>query len=295
MNYLTTLKLLQSCNRTQDIKLNIDEISFENEQNQIISIPENEIDKEIVFYNENSDIFCNLLIIDKNNRIEELFDEEYTLRDLELSLESNSESIPFCFIEKPMEEVDIHSLKDDEMLNFVNGLYKDSSLYITGVKPDKLFGYDLSVKEYQYLAKQIYDYLESKIKNQNISFFVTSGKLGIETVAFFSILKLKEKYPNIYNVLAVPYLEMDKVWDKKNKERYQKMLKLADKVIEVDELSGYQVKRGGKIILPKIYHEEKTFQLDMFLQTITTYETSFFMSKGEIRLKENSYNLYSVF
>lgn len=279
MNYISKLKLLNTCKNFQDIIVNIEKLKFVNEMNQSQELHNSDICLEAVFYEEEKECYCNLLFIDNKEKISELIGEDFELEDLELTLiNSQNEELPFCIIDL-MQETDMSSLRSEEIQNFFYGLNKEQSLFITGQKPDALFGYDLSIREYQVLAREIYDYLEQKIINENISFFITGGKLGIETIAFFSILKLKEKYPNIYNVMTVPYLNMDGKWPKESRERYRRMLKLADKVIEIDTITDFKLKDDkGNFIPEKSFHSQKQFQQQLFISanigsTISVYKS----------------------
>lgn len=280
MNYLSKLKLLNTCKIFQDLKVNLEYMKFVNEINQVTTIYDSDVKIEVNFYKEDKECYCDLLFIDNQDKIAELIGEDFELEDLEVSLiNSKGEEIPFCFIQS-LEETDLDSVRDEEIQNFLYGLNKDLAIYISGQKPDQLFGYDLKVKEYQVLAKEIYDFLEKCILQDNITFFITGGKLGIETIAFFSILKLKEKYPNIYNIMAVPYLNMDGKWPKDGRERYRRMLKLADKVIEIDTIDEFKARDDyGNFLPEKSYFPAKLFQQTLFNSYTISFQTSVYKSR----------------
>lgn len=276
MNFLTKIEFLKNCEITQDIRLHIDELLLEDEMKQKVVLKEKDITFEPIFYKNDKTTYCELLLIDSNKKIEELIGEEYQIKNLEIYfMNSKKEELPFRFISS-LEFTEIESLKSDIVFDFLNGLNKEEAVFITGSSPAKLFGYDLSVRDYQILASEIYCYLEKKILQENLSIFVTSGRLGIETITFFVIQKLKEKYPNIYNILTIPCLKFDAKWDKTNKERYQRMLQLADSVIEVDKLMEYK----NPTEKSEEYTNEKVVQKNIFINNTT---------KGNINITRNNY------
>ncbi len=65
--------------------------------------------------------------------------------------------------------------------------------------------------------------------------FIAGGALGFDTLAEKCVLKLKEKYPNIKLVLAIPCKEQHKNWTKKDKEAYEEILGLSDDKVYVSE------------------------------------------------------------
>lgn len=276
MNFKFDIEILKNCEITQDIMFHMEELLLEDENRQQVILTNKEIAFESIFYKQNNLTYCNLLLIDTERKIEELMGEEYQIKGLEVYFtNSKKEELPFRFISS-FEITDIESLKSEIILDFLNGLNKEESVFITGSSPARLFGYDLSVRDYQTLASEIYCYLEKKILQENLSIFVTSGRLGIETITFFVIQKLKEKYPNIYNILTIPCLKFDAKWDKTNKERYQRMLQLADSVIEVDKLMEYK----NPTEKPEEYTNEKVVQKNIFINNTT---------KGNINITRNNH------
>lgn len=105
----------------------------------------------------------------------------------------------------------------------------------TGHRPNKLYGYDIYSKEYMKLGKIIRDYIEKELIPKGYNTFITGGALGVDTIAFLVIQKLKIKYPNLRSIIAVPFLNQSIKWNTTDIQRYEDMKKMADKVIEVDK------------------------------------------------------------
>ena len=131
---------------------------------------------------------------------------------------------------------------------------KNERCCFTGHRPSKLYGYSLEDKRYQILAKLLRKVVEQELISNGYSEFITGGALGLDTVAFFVINDLKRTYPNLKNILAIPYEDQFKKWTNPiDLDRYRRMKSLADEIIYVDKVIGYEnskVKEG-------VYHKDK--------------------------------------
>ncbi|ACA57257.1 hypothetical protein CLK_A0166 (plasmid) [Clostridium botulinum A3 str. Loch Maree] len=67
----------------------------------------------------------------------------------------------------------------------------------TAHRPHLLYGYELSNKKYQLLAKKIREICIMLIERYNVDTFITGGALGGDTVAFFVVENLKIWYPYV--------------------------------------------------------------------------------------------------
>lgn len=116
----------------------------------------------------------------------------------------------------------------------------------TGHRPNKLYGYDLNHKGYQILAKNIRACAKNLVLNYGVDTFISGGALGVDTVAFFAIESLKKEFPNVKNVIAVPFDGQSRIWKSQvDIDRYNRMLKIADKLIYVDKLQKYSANSIG--------------------------------------------------
>lgn len=114
------------------------------------------------------------------------------------------------------------------------------SCSFTGHRCDLLYGYNIEIKEYKILAKILANFCKKLIVNQGVDEFYTGGALGFDTISFFAVEYLKREFPNIKNILCIPYDGHHKRWiNKSDLDRLERMKKLADKVIYVDKEEGY--------------------------------------------------------
>ena len=62
--------------------------------------------------------------------------------------------------------------------------------------------------------------------------FITGGALGFDTLAAWTIIRLRREFPQIRLVLALPCLPNEQIlkWTAEQKDEYQKILDLADDV-----------------------------------------------------------------
>lgn len=100
---------------------------------------------------------------------------------------------------------------------------------VTGHRPDKLFGYDLSDQRYILLKERFKEIL----KENECTEAITGMAIGTDLLFAMAVLELKmEGYPILLHC-AVPCLEQEKFWNKKDKERYHQIIKQADKITMV--------------------------------------------------------------
>jgi len=111
----------------------------------------------------------------------------------------------------------------------------------TGHRPDKLFGtYEFNNPRTKKLVNEMMIILEQLIQKAGVTHFISGGALGADQVAFICVNKMKEKYPDIQNIMAIPFRNQDIVWKSENdKQRYQKLKTLADEIVYVDEIDYY--------------------------------------------------------
>ena len=61
------------------------------------------------------------------------------------------------------------------------------------------------------------------------SYFGAGGALGFDTIAAFTVLKLKESYPDIRLILVLPCLAQTRGWSREDVEKYEDIKSKADK------------------------------------------------------------------
>lgn len=113
----------------------------------------------------------------------------------------------------------------------------------TGHRPNKLEGgYDYYSSPNIALGRQIRKVCIELIEKHNVDTFICGGALGVDQMAFMVCNKLKEKYPNIKIVLAMPFEKQSANWINESKKLLEKHIELADEVVYVDELPKYTIK-----------------------------------------------------
>lgn len=112
----------------------------------------------------------------------------------------------------------------------------------TGHRPDKYGDYDIKHEKNKPIIKALINAIELVIEQEHVNRFISGGAIGVDTLAFYAVNKLKEKYPYIKNILSIPFEQQDKVWSAEQKKWYRRMIELADEVIYVDSLVDYKIK-----------------------------------------------------
>jgi ribA/ribD-fused uncharacterized protein len=127
-----------------------------------------------------------------------------------------------------MEEVLPHEIRlsPDELYDRILSKKKwGNILTLTGHRPDKLFGYDISDENYDRIAKELIEYC----KKHNIDTIVSGMALGFDQVGAQAALDAGIKL-----VAAVPFEGQESTWrSKEDKERYNEILARADLVVYV--------------------------------------------------------------
>lgn len=118
----------------------------------------------------------------------------------------------------------------------------DSTCSFTGHRPNRLYGYNINKDKYIELGKVIRVECIRLIEDMNVDRFISGGALGLDTIAFLIVNKLKDKYPNIKNILTIPFKNQPIKWfNQVDINRYNKMKELADDIIYVDTLEKYKI------------------------------------------------------
>lgn len=107
-----------------------------------------------------------------------------------------------------------------------------SALCFTGHRPDKLNGYD--PKDNKKLLWEISRAVEYSIL-EGVDTFISGMALGVDMWSALIVLKLKEKYPHIKLVCAIPCKNHSIKWNKKDQDLWVKITQAADEIVFVTE------------------------------------------------------------
>jgi uncharacterized phage-like protein YoqJ len=104
------------------------------------------------------------------------------------------------------------------------------SCCFTGHRPNKLYGYDPKSEGNQKLLWKLRDVIIEHIEVHNIDTFITGMALGIDMWAARIVLKLKETYPHIKLIAAVPCKNQHNKWNEQSKKEWQILINKCDSV-----------------------------------------------------------------
>lgn len=133
------------------------------------------------------------------------------------------------------------------------------ALAFTGHRPQELELTGFTMKE---ILHKLYITIEKMIVEKEYDTFISGGAIGIDQMAFMCVHWLKEKYPHIRNIMAIPFEKQDIKWSPKQREEYRKMKALADELIYVDEIEKYQTR--AKTVIGE-YHGSKMQLRNMYM------------------------------
>lgn len=108
-----------------------------------------------------------------------------------------------------------------------------TKICITGHRPNKLYGYDLSDIRYLFLKQKIKKFL----KEQNCTEGITGMALGADMIFALAVIDLKEEGFPISLHCAIPCLKHTSKWfDQKSIDLYNYILSKADTIKIVSEV-----------------------------------------------------------
>ncbi len=106
----------------------------------------------------------------------------------------------------------------------------------TGHRPNHLpFLLDESDRDFKKFKRILKKIIEGEIKN-GISHFISGMAIGFDTLAAEIVLELKNKY-DITLECAIPCKNQDRLWNLSQKNKYESVLKKADKVTLVSDFN----------------------------------------------------------
>lgn len=105
--------------------------------------------------------------------------------------------------------------------------------HYTGHRPSKLNGY--KAEENKDLIWRIHDATVDFIETKGVDTFITGMALGVDMWSARVVLKLKEKYPNLKLICAIPCKNHSSKWNKVDQDMYNEILDKADQVVNVSE------------------------------------------------------------
>lgn len=88
---------------------------------------------------------------------------------------------------------------------------------------------DIPVEDIENIKKELRIEIANLI-NKGVIFYGTGGSRGFDLIAAEIVLELKQKFPNIRLIVVIPCLKQTKYWNDCDREKYKKVVKMADKV-----------------------------------------------------------------
>lgn len=105
----------------------------------------------------------------------------------------------------------------------------DYSISLTGHRPDKLWGYNLSNYHYKLLFNKLLRIIDNELNNHAIVNCHSGMALGADTVWAYAILSRKKKYPNRVNfIVDIPFNNQSSKWSIDDQHRYSELMSKAD-------------------------------------------------------------------
>jgi uncharacterized phage-like protein YoqJ len=109
----------------------------------------------------------------------------------------------------------------------------EKALTFTGHRPQKLFGFDFQSEGNLKMLMKLRALIIRYIEKRGVHTFISGMALGIDMWSARIILSLKEKYPHLRLVCAIPCAEQFAKWSESDTIAYHEILEQADEVYYV--------------------------------------------------------------
>jgi uncharacterized phage-like protein YoqJ len=103
----------------------------------------------------------------------------------------------------------------------------------TGHRPNKLNGYN--AKDNKKLLWGIHNEVVNLIENRGVTTFINGLALGVDMWSAKIVIKLKEKYPHIKLISAIPCRNHPNRWPQASKNEWQYICDNSDEVVLVSD------------------------------------------------------------
>lgn len=120
-------------------------------------------------------------------------------------------------------------------MNDIYDMEFEKTLCFTGHRPNKLFGYDYRIDGNRKILLKLRAIIERFIVKRGVTTFISGMALGVDMWSAQIILQLKEKYPHIKLVCAVPCANHSIKWNEEDREIHKSILEQSDLVHYVSE------------------------------------------------------------
>ena len=114
---------------------------------------------------------------------------------------------------------------------------KEHTAMFTGGRPKSLYAENpyasFRINDYERIIQNVLNYIEKLYIEQHIYRFISGGAQGFDQLAFQAVARLKAKYPDVENIVYIPFNNQDSRWMDKglfSKTAYRDMLSKADSV-----------------------------------------------------------------
>lgn len=86
---------------------------------------------------------------------------------------------------------------------------------------------DIPDGQYEAISESVYSVIEG-LYEKGFRTFIAGGAIGFDTLAALAVLKLREKYPDVYLHICIPCRDQSKKFSAKQKEEYMYVVSKAD-------------------------------------------------------------------
>lgn len=156
----------------------------------------------------------------------------------------------------------------------------ENKMFITGHRPDRLWGYDIQDERYINLKNRIKEILIEKKCTE----LYDGMALGVDMVAAIAVLELRDLGHDIKLHACIPCAGQDKLWNLSDRVRYQELLNRADVVeyVSEQEYSPQLMKERNHFMVDNCKEGLAVINSDMSITRTGTQECINYADKNEV-------------
>jgi len=130
--------------------------------------------------------------------------------------------------------------------------------FFTGHRPDKLGGWDENNETAVAVKRWLWKSIKRAIKGGHQT-FISGAALGVDTWAAEAVHELKEEFPTIRLVLAIPFPDQPSKWRNAAKIRWDRLVEICD---EFTIVGPNPPEDSPKWVYAQLLHKRNQFMVD---------------------------------
>ena len=156
-----------------------------------------------------------------------------------------------------------------------------NTVTFTGRRPKDLFGY-YNKEPYQRIVGNLKLMIESAYK-EGARNFITGGAQGFDQMAFWAVHSVKQKYPDIKNILYIPHEKQANTWSNNglfSRDQYALIKSVADEIKIISRYYNINTSNNKGVIEALLTRNEEMVDKSDLIIGLYPHELDYKTNKG---------------